>query len=328
MRFYRDVEDTVRVRWYFVPEGTPFVPHANNWVSVNWDPDPKPQWELGERFEYGRTWVDGSKVGDAGGTNVCGVASQWAVGQALPPEVPVPVDAAGTPLCCARPGAPPAAPTIWLWVRPESLPEPSAGRVEWWLDVSGNASHLRQTVPTFKPFFVADAGNGLPGIAIYGLGGTPATYLSMLKPSPTGIEGAKFTVFLAGIPLTAPAFPAGPVLGVGPANNQDKQPAVTATGIGVVLDNHAVSVSDTLTAGFHTWVLRRTLDLCEFWRDGTFLGSRRLPASGDLGGGLFHLFPGLQTLLRGLIVSEVKVWEGVVGSELLAAELAYFYGRY
>lgn len=84
MRFYTNAPDTVRVRWYFVPSNTPINPFPNSFVSTNWDSDPKPQTELGEAIEYGRSWYNGRPPFLGRGDRPCGTAEQWARGVALP----------------------------------------------------------------------------------------------------------------------------------------------------------------------------------------------------------------------------------------------------
>jgi len=108
MRFYTDpAAPVVRVRWYFVPAERPdldldtvFCSRNEELYDVGWP-------LLGEVEGATRLWRNGAGVGDAPGTHVCGSAEQWVYGQASPPTLPVPVDVAGTPLCCFPAGASP-----------------------------------------------------------------------------------------------------------------------------------------------------------------------------------------------------------------------------
>lgn len=102
-RFYTDDPRTVTVDWYFVDDETPFIPYWTPFGSANWRMTDQ-QWddELGEVCGAPRTWRDGSKVGDAAGTNTCGTADQWRNGQPSPPAEPVDLDEFGTPECCDK----------------------------------------------------------------------------------------------------------------------------------------------------------------------------------------------------------------------------------
>lgn len=104
MRFYDDPTLLTRVRYYFVPPDTPFVPYPNPFVSSNWDYNQDGYSGKGEVWPPKRTWASGAKVGDALAIagEVCGDAEQWHNGLAAPPAVPVAVDLFGTPLCCHR----------------------------------------------------------------------------------------------------------------------------------------------------------------------------------------------------------------------------------
>lgn len=102
VRFYANVPDTCRVRWYFVPLGTPFVPHLNNWLSGNWDSDPKPVCDLGEQ-PLTQAWANGLPPRLWRGDEPCGTEDQWRNGEPLPPETPVEVGPDGTPVCCDIP---------------------------------------------------------------------------------------------------------------------------------------------------------------------------------------------------------------------------------
>jgi hypothetical protein len=108
MRFFSDSDSLTDVTWYFCEPGAPVMPHATPFRSLNWDLDNLgPAGELGEVLGEARPWVSGAQVGDALGSNFCGSAGQWHDGQPLPPAEQVPVDAAGTPLCCDRPAVVP-----------------------------------------------------------------------------------------------------------------------------------------------------------------------------------------------------------------------------
>lgn len=171
VRFYQDIEDTVRVRWYFVPKGTPFIPYRNNWVSMNWDSDPKPAYHLGEQPEYGRAWVNGTAVGSAPGLHVCGTEEQWRFGQALPPSSPVPVGPDGTPLCCFLGGVfpvpPPLPPALGLVIhlRPEELQDlADSDPVTYWPAAEGSSTAAIAEPESGAVVWNAAGGNGLGSV--------------------------------------------------------------------------------------------------------------------------------------------------------------------
>lgn len=57
-----DAEGTilVPVRWYFVPEGTPWLPIPHQFGSTNWEPEGYSPVGIGERWDSLRPWRDGS----------------------------------------------------------------------------------------------------------------------------------------------------------------------------------------------------------------------------------------------------------------------------
>lgn len=59
MKFFRDSDVRVKVRWFFVPEGTPPVTMPTVFRSAVWDSEKVVEKPLGEVTE-GRKWVDGS----------------------------------------------------------------------------------------------------------------------------------------------------------------------------------------------------------------------------------------------------------------------------
>jgi hypothetical protein len=101
MRFVAGDPRSIRVRWYFVDELTPFLPFETAFYSHNWDSDPK-GWndELGEVVGATRTYADGAPEGNAPGLVVCGTADQFANGLPSYPATPIPTGGLGTPLCC------------------------------------------------------------------------------------------------------------------------------------------------------------------------------------------------------------------------------------
>lgn len=104
MRFYSEDPRTVDVQWYFVDDDTPFIPYSTPFRSLEWMPDNAlgVYNDLGEDYLAERVWVNGENPGNAVGRagQLCGTADQWRNGQPLPPVVPTPVNAVGTPLCC------------------------------------------------------------------------------------------------------------------------------------------------------------------------------------------------------------------------------------
>lgn len=121
MRFFRDRPDLTPVRWYFVPEGTPWIPHPHRFLSPDWETDPKGNVEAGCSWEITQPWVNGSLPPGhqpaQAGDRPCGPADIWRHGQPTHTMNP-PVDWAGVPLCCPR-HLPQPAPLIHL--RPEEL---------------------------------------------------------------------------------------------------------------------------------------------------------------------------------------------------------------
>lgn len=178
MRFFADTDATTRVRWYFVEPDTPFVPYPNNWVSSNWDDDPKPAYHLGEQPDAARVWADGTGPIIPEGGPICGTAEQWRTGQALPPATPVPLSPDGVPLCCLV-GVPPAVPTppltgLRLWLRPEDLPAlyNDLDPVAFWPSNGGTVPGAFNIPPESPPTYLA-AGGGGGGSVLFTTGPTP-----------------------------------------------------------------------------------------------------------------------------------------------------------
>lgn len=103
MAFYGDPTQLASVTWFFVPDGTPFLPYPTPFNSPNWDPDPQGGRTLGELDTSVRGYYAGGNFTSATGTGPpCGTADQWLNGQPAPPATPTPVDSFGTPTCCPR----------------------------------------------------------------------------------------------------------------------------------------------------------------------------------------------------------------------------------
>lgn len=76
MCFSRSSPDKVRVRWFFVPEGTPVIPFPTVFGSKNWEAYKGFQTDLGEQ-EKVTPWVDGSEPPWVGGNeNFIDIARQ------------------------------------------------------------------------------------------------------------------------------------------------------------------------------------------------------------------------------------------------------------
>lgn len=135
MRFFEDDPRTTRVRWYFVPRGTPFVPYPNRWVSSTWDADPKPLEDMGEQFTSG-VWQDGERPPGIPlpPVHLCGTEEQWRFGQAMPPLVPVPLDANGVPLCCTQERRVVFPFENDIWFVADDVPGPQWASVGHWSD--------------------------------------------------------------------------------------------------------------------------------------------------------------------------------------------------
>lgn len=105
-RFFRDDPRPSRIRWFFVPEDTPYLPFGTIFDSNEWLDVPEGDIELGEVPGAVRTWVDGSAPYPVLGLQPCGTADQFASGDALPPSPPVQLNQYGGILCCQIPPDP------------------------------------------------------------------------------------------------------------------------------------------------------------------------------------------------------------------------------
>jgi hypothetical protein len=104
--FYSDSPLTARIRWYFVPEGTPLLPFGTAFTSNAWLDEPEGDQDIGEVPGADRTWVDGSPpypVDNAGPP--CGTADQFANG-ALVATAGAPLNVFGGVACCPLPPEP------------------------------------------------------------------------------------------------------------------------------------------------------------------------------------------------------------------------------
>jgi hypothetical protein len=100
---YSTTDDVVTVDWFFTDAEA--LPYPHSFGSLNWDTDHCGVEGVGEVWLAPRPYRNGSPVGDAPGTGPpCGTRDQWLHGQPVPPLVPTPLDAGGTPSCCG--GAP------------------------------------------------------------------------------------------------------------------------------------------------------------------------------------------------------------------------------
>lgn len=126
MNFYNSVTAPVTVQWYFVPEGTPFLPFPTKFSSSVWDSDPKGDMGLGEVLGSARTWVNGKNPATGNGAGFCGTADQWLNGVSDVPDPPVDLDLYSQPLCCggavAAPSAIPVFASAWTIVGPGGSP--------------------------------------------------------------------------------------------------------------------------------------------------------------------------------------------------------------
>jgi hypothetical protein len=74
--------ENIPVHWFFVPQGTPFLPYATVFNSLNWDDqDTQPDSHLGEDWDAARPWRDGSMPPLAcNDLHPFGAPEQWAYG--------------------------------------------------------------------------------------------------------------------------------------------------------------------------------------------------------------------------------------------------------
>jgi len=104
--YYRDSPVTARIRWFFVPEGTPVLPFGTAFTSNEWIDEPEGDQEIGEVPGAARTWVDGSPpfpVDNAGPP--CGTADQFANGAVIA-DAGAPLNVFGGVACCPLPASP------------------------------------------------------------------------------------------------------------------------------------------------------------------------------------------------------------------------------
>jgi hypothetical protein len=105
-RFFRDDPRPSRIRWFFVPEDTPYLPFGTIFDSNEWLDVPEGDIELGEVPGAPRTWADGTPPFPVSGLRPCGTAEQFASGDALPPSPPVALNQFGGIACCQIPPSP------------------------------------------------------------------------------------------------------------------------------------------------------------------------------------------------------------------------------
>ena len=109
MRFYTNpAAGSATVKWYFVPDGTPFVTFPTPFNNSDWDNEPRGGRTLGETDPSTRgAYYNGADTTNAAGTGPpCGTADQWLNGQPEPPAVPTPLNAYGVPSCCTGKASP------------------------------------------------------------------------------------------------------------------------------------------------------------------------------------------------------------------------------
>lgn len=142
VQFYSNDPRTATIRWYFVPEGTPYLPYPTVFSSRVWDEDHLGWDGVGEVYGAIRTYDKGGSpplVAQAGQLP-CGSPQQWAQGQPNAPTTPVRLDANGNPLCCS--GMPTQGnPLVW-WKADAITGIASGGAVNLWPDSTGNGHDL------------------------------------------------------------------------------------------------------------------------------------------------------------------------------------------
>jgi len=101
-RFFKDSDVETEIEWYFVPDGTPFLPFSHVIGCDNWQSD-KFNWRGPGEVDFSpRPFVQGSTKPSALARNVCGSAEEWAEGLNWPATgPPVEYDPFGIPTCCA-----------------------------------------------------------------------------------------------------------------------------------------------------------------------------------------------------------------------------------
>jgi hypothetical protein len=102
--FFQDGSGPTRLRWYFVPEGTPYLPFGTIFTSNEWLDQPEGDQDLGEVPGADRTWVDGTAPYPVRGERPCGTAEQFARGDARP-TTPA-LNVYGGLACCPTPDEP------------------------------------------------------------------------------------------------------------------------------------------------------------------------------------------------------------------------------
>lgn len=121
MRFWRDSEQLVEVQWFWVPEGTPYVPHMGQFRGREFAKPDEVQWynarvfkgEMGERYYDTRTRVRGDRPALAPpthGARPCGRPDQWLDGSVVDIDPPLVAGLGGWPLCCDAVPLPPPPP--------------------------------------------------------------------------------------------------------------------------------------------------------------------------------------------------------------------------
>lgn len=257
VRFYSGIEDTVRIRWSFVPEGTPFIAYPNNWVSSNWDNDPKPSHDLGELPEYGKSWASGLPIGNLPRDHACGSREQWSRGQALPPTIPVPVNDLGIPMCCFEgvpvPTPPPVVPPL-LWVRADALAGLTDGDpISTWSGHDG-AGGYAESDPAQQPAKGTDPTTGGP-LALFPRGAI--TGLRILRPDPSIGPQGDFSVYLIGRG-EATLAPTGPAVGLAtPILSPQGKPQVRPADARIQLASPVIVWAQAVEEVWALWHVRR-----------------------------------------------------------------------
>lgn len=103
-RLFADSEETVEIRWYAVPWGTPFLPFESAVVSQAWDDEPWARTGVGEVFvPYLKfnTWTR-PPLPDIG--HICGDPGQFVNGVTYDPDRNVQYTTQGLPTCCVGGG--------------------------------------------------------------------------------------------------------------------------------------------------------------------------------------------------------------------------------
>lgn len=103
MRFFSDRPDiTTMVRWYFVPDDTPWVPVYNLFSSQVWNSEKNITWGVpGEDPDAKRQFVDGSAPAAFPADHVCGSADAWVNGVLYPGDSAPKIPPTWVPACCA-----------------------------------------------------------------------------------------------------------------------------------------------------------------------------------------------------------------------------------